>query len=77
MPRGGLMPLRSVDPPNRAAFTEGEPRQLTYAQADSMVSAIAQRLRDIGLPADAIVAAQFANTCESVLVAARHHARRT
>jgi hypothetical protein len=56
------------DPPNRAAFTEGEPRQLTYAQADKMVSAIARRLRDIGLPADAIVAAQFANTCESVLV---------
>jgi acyl-CoA synthetase (AMP-forming)/AMP-acid ligase II len=56
-----------IDPPNRAAFTDGEPRQLTYAQVDRMVSAIAQRLRDIGLPADSIVATQFPNTVESVL----------
>jgi len=56
-----------ADPPNRAAFTDGEPRRLTYAQADHMVSAIAQRLRRIGLSADSIVATQFANTSESVL----------
>ena len=56
-----------IDPPNRAAFTDGEPRQLTYAQVDRMVSAIAQRLRDMGLPADSIVATQFPNTTESVL----------
>jgi non-ribosomal peptide synthetase component E (peptide arylation enzyme) len=56
-----------IDPPNRAAFTDGEPRRLTHAQADRMVSAIAERLRGIGLPADSVVATQFANTSESVL----------
>jgi non-ribosomal peptide synthetase component E (peptide arylation enzyme) len=56
-----------VDPPNRATFTDGEPRFFTYAQADRVVSAIAQRLRGIGLPADSIVAMQFANTSESIL----------
>ena len=56
-----------ADPPNRLTFTDSEPRRLTYAQADHMVSAIAQRLRGIGLPADSIVATQLANTTESVL----------
>lgn len=56
-----------ADPPNRAAFTDGKPHTLTYAQADRMVSAIAERLRGVGLPVDSIVATQFANTSESVL----------
>ena len=30
-----------LDPPNRESFTDGRPRDLTYAQADRMVSAIA------------------------------------
>src|SRR5436309_7788251 len=32
-----------LDPPNRDGFTDGKPRQLTYAQADRLVSAIAGR----------------------------------
>src|SRR6476620_9579394 len=36
-----------VDPPNRASFTDGAPRRLTYAQADRMISAIAERLHDL------------------------------
>lgn len=56
-----------IDPPNRETFTDGAPRRLTYAQADRIVSAIAARLRDIGLSADSIVATQFANTSESIL----------
>ena len=52
-----------IDPPNRESFTNGAPRRLTYAQADRIVSAIAARLRDIGLSADSIVATQFPNTC--------------
>jgi hypothetical protein len=56
-----------IDPPNRESFTDGAPRRLTYAQADRMVSAIAGRLRRIGLHADAIVALQMANTVDSVL----------
>jgi hypothetical protein len=56
-----------ADPLNRAAFTDHEPRCLTYAQADHMVSAIAQRLRGIGLPEDSVVATQLGNTTEGVL----------
>ncbi len=42
------------DPPNRSSFTDGEPRRLTYAQADHIVSAIAGRLRRLGLSTDAV-----------------------
>jgi hypothetical protein len=56
-----------LDPPNRASFTDGAPRRLTYAQADRMISAIAQRLRDLNLPLDAIVGIQLPNTVENVL----------
>jgi len=55
------------DPPNRATFTDGEPRQLTYAQADRVVSAIAGRLRRMGLTTDTVVGIQLANTVENVL----------
>jgi acyl-CoA synthetase (AMP-forming)/AMP-acid ligase II len=56
-----------TDPPNRARFTDGAARQLTYAEADRMISAIAGRLRQMGLHADAVVGLQIANTVESVL----------
>ena len=56
-----------IDPPDREAFTDGEPRRLTFAQADQIVSAIAARLRETGLPADSVVALQFPNTCEGIL----------
>ena len=55
------------DPPNRSSFTDGEPRRLTYAQADHIVSAIAGRLRRLGLSTDAAVGLQLPNTVESVL----------
>src|SRR5690348_12869077 len=47
-----------IDPPNRARFTDGAPQRLTYAQADRIISAIAERLRDLNLPIDAIVGIQ-------------------
>jgi non-ribosomal peptide synthetase component E (peptide arylation enzyme) len=56
-----------ADPPNRASFSDGVPRQLTYAQADGAISAIAATLNGSNLRADAIVALQVANTVESVL----------
>ena len=56
-----------IDPPNRASFTDGVTRQLTYAQADRMVAAIAGRLRQMNLHADAVVGLQIANTIEGVL----------
>jgi hypothetical protein len=55
------------DPPNRSSFTDGEPRRLTYSQADQVVSAIAGRLRRFGLSTDAVVAVQLPNVVESVL----------
>ena len=55
------------DPPNRPSFTSGAPHRLTYAQADHIVSAIAGRLRRLGLSTDSIVALQLPNTVESVL----------
>jgi hypothetical protein len=56
-----------VDPPNRAAFTTGAPRALTYREADRAVTAIAARLRGLGLKTDQIVALQLPNTVEGVL----------
>jgi acyl-CoA synthetase (AMP-forming)/AMP-acid ligase II len=56
-----------IDPPNRESFTDGKPRRLSYAEADRMVSAIAGRLRRMGLHTDAIVGIQIANTVECLL----------
>ena len=56
-----------LDAPNRERFTDGKPRRLSYRQADRMVSAIAGRLRRMGLHTDDIVAIQMASTVENVL----------
>ncbi|MBO0755446.1 MAG: acyl--CoA ligase [Bradyrhizobiaceae bacterium] len=56
-----------MDAPNRESFTDGAPRQLTYAQADRAVSAIAGRLNRMGLQTDSVVGLQMPNTVESVL----------
>src|SRR5262249_5502611 len=54
-----------ADPPNRSAFTDGAPRRLTFAQADTMISAVALRLRRLGLRTDQIVRTQMANTVDA------------
>lgn len=56
-----------ADPPDRASFTDGAPRTLSYAQADHAISAVAARLRGLGLQTDAVVAMQLPNTVESVI----------
>ena len=56
-----------ADPPNRESFTDGAPRRLTYSEADRIVSAIASRLRTLGLQTDAIIGIQLPNTVECVL----------
>jgi hypothetical protein len=56
-----------ADAPNRASFTDGPPLRLSYAEADRMVSAIAGRLRRLGLSTDAIVGIQLPNTAENIL----------
>jgi hypothetical protein len=56
-----------VDPADRADFTDGPVRRLTYRQADRAIAALAARLRSFGLPTDAVVAIQLPNTVESVI----------
>jgi hypothetical protein len=56
-----------VDPQNRESFTDGAPRRLTYAEADRVVSAIAGRLRGMGLSTDSIVGIQLPHTVEGIL----------
>ncbi len=59
--------LALVDAPNRAAFTDGAPLRLTYAQADRIVTAIAARLCQMALPPDSVVGIQLPNTVENIL----------
>jgi hypothetical protein len=59
--------LALADPPNRESFTDGARRRLTYVEVDRIVSAIASRLRALGLPTDAVVGIQLPGTVESVL----------
>jgi AMP-binding enzyme len=59
--------LALIDPPDRASFTDGTPRRLTWAEADRVVSSIANLLRSLGLSPGAIVALQLPNVVESVL----------
>jgi AMP-binding enzyme len=56
-----------ADPPNRESFTSGVPRRPTFAQADRAISALAARLRRLGLQTDMVVALQLPNTVESVI----------
>ena len=56
-----------IDPPDRRTFAEGAPRYVTYAAADRMVSAIAGRLRWLGLPRDTVIGLQMPNMVEGVL----------
>ncbi len=56
-----------ADPPNRDAFTDRPPLRLTYAEADRAISAIAGRLRRMGLTTDAIVGIQMPNVAENIL----------
>jgi len=59
--------LALIDPPNAGGITGGVPRRLTYAEADRAISALAVKLRGIGLQTDTVVALQLANTVESVI----------
>jgi hypothetical protein len=59
--------LALADAPNRQTFTDGAPRRLTFAEADRVVTAIAGRLRAMGLPTDAIVGIQLPNIVEHIL----------
>lgn len=59
--------LALIDPPNRAAFTDGKPRRLTYADAERAVVRLAAMLRELGLPPRAPVALQLPNSVEAII----------
>jgi len=59
--------LALVDAANREILTDGAPRCLSYAEADRMVTAIAGRLRQMGLPTDAVIGIQLPNIVECIL----------
>ena len=59
--------LALIDPLNRASFTGGSPHRVTYAEADRIVSAMAARLRDMGLPTDTVVGIQLPNIVENFM----------
>ena len=61
--------MRSRSPIRRTAKTSpmGVPRTLSFAQADRAISAVAARLRGLGLQTDSTVAIQLPNTVESVI----------
>lgn len=56
-----------IDPPDRDSWNDIPPRRLTFAEADRVVTAIARRFRDCGLPRDAVVAIQLPNCVDFVL----------
>ena len=64
-----------VDPPNKPRITGQQPRQLTFAQADRAISALAAHFTESGLPSHSVIAVQLPNTIEFMLtVLAAHRA---
>lgn len=60
--------LALVDAPNRASWTSGEPRQLTYAEADQEISRIGGLFKALGLEPDSVVGLQLPNTTDTVIL---------
>jgi AMP-binding enzyme len=59
--------LALIDAANRETFTDGTPHRLTYGEADRVVTAIAGRLRQMGLPTDSVIGIQLPNIVENIL----------
>jgi AMP-binding enzyme len=59
--------LALIDAANRETFTDRTPHRLTYSDADRIVTAIAARLRQMGLPADSVIGIQLPNIAENIL----------
>ncbi|MCG6204302.1 acyl--CoA ligase [Rhodopseudomonas sp. HC1] len=64
-----------IDPADKQRITGQQPARLTYAQADRAISALAAHFTAAGLPANAVIAMQLANTIEFPLaILAAHRA---
>lgn len=56
-----------VDAPDKAEWTGGTPRKLTYAEADKEIDRLAAFYRAVGLSADSVVGLQSPNTVETII----------
>jgi mycobactin salicyl-AMP ligase len=56
-----------VDAPDRSTWTGGEPRQLTYAEADAEIDRLAAFYSTVGLSADHVIGVQSPNTVDTVI----------
>ncbi|WP_299470464.1 class I adenylate-forming enzyme family protein [uncultured Roseibium sp.] len=59
--------LALVDAPDRAAWTGGEPRSLTYAEADREIDRLAAFYCTVGLSSDHVIGVQAPNTVDTVI----------
>lgn len=59
--------LALVDAPDRAAWTGGEPRSLTYAEADREIDRLAAFYSTVGLSSDHVIGVQAPNTVDTVI----------
>ncbi|WP_370200381.1 AMP-binding protein, partial [Roseibium sp.] len=58
--------LALVDAPDRAAWTGGAPRALSYAEADREIDRLAAFYTTVGLSSDHVVGVQAPNTVDTV-----------
>jgi mycobactin salicyl-AMP ligase len=59
--------LALADAPDRATWTGGEPRRLTYAEADREIDRLAAFYATVGLTADHVIGVQAPNTVDTVV----------
>ena len=59
--------LAIIDAPDRAKWTGGDPRQLTYEQADREIDRLAAFYKTVGLAADHVIGVQAPNTVDTVI----------
>ena len=60
--------LALVDEPNRASWTSGEARSLTYEEADREISRLAGLFKALGLTPDSVVGLQLPNTTDAAVL---------
>ncbi|MEP6838090.1 MAG: class I adenylate-forming enzyme family protein [Bradyrhizobium sp.] len=59
--------LALIDPADKRRITGEAPQQLTFAQADRVISSLAAHFIESGLPANSVIAVQLPNTVEFAL----------
>ncbi|WP_269582124.1 AMP-binding protein [Roseibium sp. Sym1] len=59
--------LALVDAPDRATWTGGTPRKLTYGEADREIDRLAAFYKTVGLAADHVIGLQAPNTVDTVI----------